>query len=433
MMEKIDLDTDSSVAEVQAELQTERTEASMINNLGRKKMTKKGQNLLYLIPLAVLVISFIGGTFIFQGKTTQTAVEPTPTPAAEDDSLIAVDDSMPKTEVCPLNGALYTEAEKNAWSQRRPLAVMIENTPEARPQSGLSNADIVFELVAEGGITRFMPIFYCDAQKDDVTLAPIRSARTYFINLASGFNLPMYVHVGGANDESTPATHALNQLSQYGWVGENDINQFSVGYPTFVRDYNRIPGVEIATEHTMTTSTEKLWAVADKRGWTNMSPDITVGKKTTEGSDWQDGYTGWNFVDGASNGSTQTVAYDFWSGYSDYSVTWSYDPSTNLYTRGTGSVAQTDLNNGELIKVSDVIVMFAKETGPLNEVKHMMYDVIGKGDGLLFTNGTAQEITWSKKTRESELEFFDEDGKDLSLTRGKIWISVLPIGNEVSY
>lgn len=438
MMEKIDLNENNEVF-ASSRLTSETPsavpapEANTNTNLGRTVVMKKNKPWLYLIPLVLLIVSFIAGTFIFSGKKQVAEVEPTPAPVEEDDSLLKVDATMPKDQVCPLNGVMYTQVEKDSWSKRRPLAVMIENTPDARPQSGLNNADIIFEVVAEGGITRFMPIFYCAAQKDDITLAPVRSARTYFINLASGFNRPLYVHVGGANFDDTPETHALNQLSQYGWTAENDINQFSVGYPTFIRDYNRIPGKELATEHTMTTSTEKLWAVGDKRGWTNMSPELKVGKKTIDASDWLDGYTGWNFTDGASSGTAQTISYEFWTGMNDYAVKWQYDPATNLYTRYTGGALHTDLNTGEPITVADVIVMFTEETGPLNEVKHMMYDVIGKGDAVIFHNGTMEEITWSKKTRESELEFFTKNGDAVNMTRGQVWVSVVAEDTQVTY
>lgn len=437
MMEKIDLNQSNQenlvVEEPSMTVATDAITPAVQPHLGRERQMFKKTNdkWLYAIPVAILALAFLAGNFIFQKK--EVAVEPEPEVIAEtnETSLLAIDSSMPKTEACPLNGAMYTQVEKDSWSQRRPLAVMIENTPEARPQSGLTNADIVFELVAEGGITRFMAMYYCDAQKEEVTLAPIRSARTYYIDLASGFNLPMYVHVGGANVAGP--TNALGQIADYGWAGENDINQFSVGYPTFIRDYNRIPGVEIATEHTMTTSTEKLWAVAAKRGWTNMSPDTTIGKRTIAGSDWQDGYTGWTFKDGASSNASQTISYGFWSGYTAFDVKWDYDPSTNLYARVNGGSAQTDLNNNEQVKVSNVIVMFVDETGPINEEKHMLYDVIGKGKAILFADGKAQEITWSKKTRESELEFLDSKGKAVELTRGKIWISVLAEGTPVNY
>ncbi len=439
MLEKIDLNANNQIDDSQAERLIPRQPnwRSQSRNLESSDMSSKKNGFAYLIPVLAFILAFTLGNFVFsQGKKTSTPPVETEAPTQEEeDSLLQIDASLPKDQACPLNGQLYTQPEKDAWSQKRPLAVMIENTPDARPQSGLSNADIVFEVVAEGGITRFMPIFYCDVQKKDVTLAPVRSARTYFINLASGFNYPMYAHVGGANFDATPATHSLNQLSQYGWVGNNDINQFSVGYPTFVRDYNRIPGKEVATEHTMTTSTQKLWAVAAKRGWTNMSPDLRIGKKTLAAADWQEGYKGWQFIDGQSKAQTQTVHYEFWSGFKDYEATWSYNADSNLYTRASGGVAQTDLNNGQPLQFANVIVMFTKETGPLNEVKHMMYDVIGQGKGLLFSNGEAQNITWSKKTRESELEFTDSKGKSLELNRGKIWVSVLSDRNvnKVSY
>ncbi len=392
---------------------------------------KKPLPILYAIPAVLLVGSFFAGTQIFSSPIPTPA--PTTTATADESGLLSIDDSMPRDQVCPLNGALYTQAEKDAWETRRPLAVMIENTPDARPQSGLSSADITFEVVAEGGITRFMPIFYCDVQREDVVLAPIRSARTYYINLASGFNYPMYVHVGGANDDSTPETHALNQLADYGWVAENDINQFSVGYPTFVRDYDRIPGKEVATEHTMTTTTEGLWEVASDRGWTNMSPELTIGRETVEASDWADGYQGWDFAVGSSQGTVNSISYSFWSGMSDYDVSWAYDSATNLYTRSNGGTVQVDMNNNQPITVSNVITMFVEETGPLNDVKHMMYDVIGSGEATLFNNGQATDINWSKDSREAELEFTDSKGEPITMTSGKIWISVLAEDTDINY
>lgn len=346
--------------------------------------------------------------------------------------LLNIDPNEPRDQVCPLNGKLFTNTERQAWEKRRPLAVMIENTPDARPQSGLSDADIVFEAVAEGGVTRFMGMFYCAVQIADTTLAPIRSARTYYVDWASGFNRPLYTHVGGANVPGP--TDALGQIGQYGWNGENDLNQFSIGYPTFVRDYNRVPGKEIATEHTMVTSTEKLWAVAEDRGWTNMSPDLTINRRTVPGTDWKDGYTGWNFEDGqAGAGSVSTISYDFWSGYDTYAVEWKYDSASNTFLRSQGGETHTDLNNDQQIAAHNVIVMFTTEKGPLNEKKHMLYTTIGTGDILLFKNGQAIEGTWSKKSREAELQFLDSRGQPLTLNRGLVWISVVSTSNEVSY
>lgn len=346
-------------------------------------------------------------------------------------ALLTIDPKEAKDQACPLNGAYYTTTEKNAWEKRRPLFVMIENTPDARPQSGITRADVVFEAVAEGGVTRFGAMFYCAAQIQDVTLAPIRSARTYFVDWASGFNFPMYVHVGGANLPGP--TDALGQINQYGWSLENDINQFSVGYPTFVRDYNRIPGKDIATEHTMVTTTEKLWKVAASRDWTNMSPDQVVKKKVTPGTNWLDGFTPWTFEASASPaGNTTKISYDFWSGYTEYSAEWNYDASKDLYLRNTAGAAHTDLNNDEQVFAKNMIVLFTTEKGPINEKKHMLYTTIGTGKALLFKHGQAIEATWSKKSRTAPL-LFAVNGKPAEFARGLTWISVVGLTNEVKY
>jgi len=338
-----------------------------------------------------------------------------------------VEVSGSKTEACPLNGALYTKAEKNIWQTRRPLAVMIENHQESRPQSGLSDADIVYEAVAEGGITRFMALFYCQASAFESILGPVRSARTYFLDWASEYNFPLYTHVGGANTAG-PA-NALGQISDYGWSAANDLNQFSIGYPTFWRDYERL-GRTVATEHTMYTTTEKLWAVGAKRGFTNVDPD---------NNEWSDDYTPWQFVkaeaDLADRGTTSSISYQFWD-YEEYAVNWRYDKNANVYKRINGSQEHKDLNTGEPLTSKNLVVQFATERkandGYENNV-HLLYGTIGKGEALIFKDGEAIKGSWSKAKRVSRTIFSDAQGKEIKFNPGRIWISVLPVGNEVDY
>lgn len=400
-------------------------------------MTK--QKLLILLVLYVVsagaafgVSSFLGGS---QAASSPTPVTDAGQPAAEEPAgrLLAINPAEPKDQACPLNGQLYTATERAAWEKRRPLAVMIENTPDARPQSGLGAADIMFEAMAEGGVTRFMAMYYCDVQVEDTTLAPIRSARTYFIDWASGFNLPLYVHVGGAN--APGPSNALGQLSDYGWVGQNDLNQFSIGFPTFVRDYNRIPGREVATEHTMVTSTEKLWAVAEKRGWTNLSPQRRVGRNTVGGQDWKAGYTPWLTAEDkpVSPPKAPTISHEFWDGFTAYAAKWQYDAASNSYQRFTANEAHLDLNDNQQLRAKNVIVLFSEEKGPINEHKHMLYKTTGTGDALIFMNGDVVPAKWNKKDREAQLTFADSKGKPLALTRGMTWISVVAPKTQITY
>lgn len=393
-------------------------------------------------PLVIALILYLFsavssyGVFSFINKADTTQQSVISQMDGEDEtllgSLLTIDPGSPRDQQCPLNGKLFTQQERESWETRRPLAVMIENAPDARPQSGLSDADIIFEAVAEGGVTRFMGLFYCDVQDFDTTLAPIRSARTYFLDYASGFNFPLYTHVGGANIPGP--TNALGQISDYGWVGENNLNQFSIGFPTFVRDYNRVPGKEIATEHTMVTTTEKLWTVADKRGWTNVPPTKLKNSKTVPQGNWWDNYAGWEYSDDESTvGSVKTISHDFWSGYEEYEVKWEFDATSGTYLRTMGGEEHIDMNTNKQIGAKNVVVLLTTEKGPLNEAKHMMYDTIGTGKALVFVNGYAIEGTWSKKSRTAELQFLDEKGKSVKMGRGLTWIAVVKKTTDVAY
>lgn len=344
----------------------------------------------------------------------------------------------PLTAVCPLNGKLYTESEKALWSTRRPILTMLENSVEARPQSGLSSADIVYEAVAEGGITRFMGVFYCGAQSETARVAPVRSARIYFVNIAAEYNTPVYMHVGGGNcsrDEasgqctSNKKAWALEELQKLGWrkAGGNDFDTISdTGYPVLFRDYNRL-GTDktIATEHTMVGSLAAAWKQAQKRGFDSNMPN---------GSTWLAGFIPWKNGSAELKGTAATdIKYDFWKNYSDFAVEWKYDSATKEYQRNQAGAPHIDLENKKQITATNVVIQFAKEEGPLDEHKHMFYTVIGQGTGFIFRNGQATETTWKKATQTGRTVFSDKSGKEIVFTPGVVWVSILPIGNIVTY
>jgi len=395
-------------------------------------MSKKALLSLLAIYLVASVATF---TALFTMKTP--SLGNTGEEISEEDAqtalgaLLDLDPKAPRDQACPLNGKMYTQTERASWEKRRPIAIMIENSPDARPQSGLSKSDIVFEAIAEGGVTRFMALVYCDAQAYDVILAPVRSARVYFVDYAAGFNYPLYVNVGGAN--LAGPSDALGLIAQLGWNQQNNIAQFSVGYPTFIRNATRL-GRPVATEHTMETTSEKLWEVADDRGWTNMSKEMRLGRTVVPAADWKNGFKSWTFEDSApKSGSVKQVAYDFWSGYSAYSVVWEYNAETGLFARNMGGEPHIDLISDKQIQAANVAVLLTTERGPINELKHMMYTTTGTGDVLIFKNGEVVKGKWSKPTRESELRFVDAKGSDIPLARGLTWISVVATGTTVEY
>ncbi len=347
-------------------------------------------------------------------------------PPSQNGTVPSVNPNEPKTEECPINGEMLTKSQKNLWEIRRPLGVMIENHKDARPQSGLSSADVVYEAVAEGGITRFLAIFYC---KDAPYVGPVRSARVYFIQLLEGYgNNPLYAHVGGAN---TPGdANALGKIDTLKWSLYNDLNQFAVPFPYYWRDYERLPGV--VTEHTVYSATAKLWQYAkDNRGLTN------VDKK---GIAWNTTFTPWKFQDdsaASARGDVTKISFGFWNtNADDYSVTWNYDATTNSYARVNGGVPHLDKNTGKSLTAKDVVVIFTRES-VVNDGyeggQHLLYGVIGSGNGLLFQNGKSQTITWKKSTAESAMMFYNTSGSEVKLVRGEIFVEILPIGNKVTY
>ena len=347
----------------------------------------------------------------------------------------------PKDQACPLNGAKFTKTEKNLWEKRRPLLVMIENHEESRPQSGLSRADVVYEAVAEGAITRLMAVFYCGqaayALEGDYDVGPVRSARTYFLDWASEYgDYPLYVHVGGAHcspvaGNSGPCTtdkkaQALEQIKSYGWLNsetKSDLNQFALSFRVCRREPDRI-GHPVATEHSMYCSSEALWATAAERNLTN-----TNYKETP----WDKKFRAWQFKDDSPSAGSVSPEFDFWRDYKQYAVRWEYDKASNAYKRLNGGKSHIDFNTKEQLTAKNVVVQFTQEKGPVDEHKHLLYTTTGTGKALIFQDGQAIEGKWSKQSRTDRTLFFDNRGKEIKFNRGPIWIEILPTTGKVSY
>jgi hypothetical protein len=371
-----------------------------------------------IMALILYVVSASASFAVFSGLNSKIAFNDfdssVPGPGQDQEE----DPSAPRTEQCPLDGVMHTKKAKDFWSKRRPLAVMIENHLEARPQSGLNSADVVYEAVAEGGITRFMGVFYCNLS--DAQVGPVRSARTYFLDWLSEYDA-LYAHVGGAN---TPGpANALGQIIDY---KIKDLNQFSIGFPTFWRDYQRL-GRAVATEHTMYSTTAKLWEIGAKRGWTNVDE---------KGVSWDKSFVPWKFKDDSSGTSASKVDVFFWKNGNDYKVEWNYDSSCNCYKRKNGGQDHTDLNKKEPIAPKNVVIRFQVESNANDGYPgnvHLLYGTKGQGKALILQDGKVIKGTWAKQSRTSREIFKDESGKEILFNRGQIWLQSVPDEKNVTY
>ncbi len=380
---------------------------------------------LYILAGISLFIFVVGITFLVSGwlKGRGKANPATRTTS----SRSKIDPNLPRTEVCPLNGAKFTKAERQIWETRRPLAIIIENHLDSRPTSGLSSADIVYEAVAEGGITRFMGIFYCGVAAINETVAPVRSARISYVQVVPEYDA-LYNHVGGAGNCDDPTVDPRAKALCYIHTNKiKDMDQFGLDFKACHRVTNRLDH-EVAFEHTMACYTDELYKVAESRGWTNVD-------QNSKNTPWDKNFTAWKFKDpSTSPGQAATdIKFDFWASMPDYSVEWRYDSSTNSYKRINGGKQVVDQNTGKQIVAKNVVVQQVLETGPIDEHQHMIYDIIGKGKMLVFQDGKVATGTWFKSGSAGRTKFVLDNGKEVQFNGGLIWVEWVPAANQITY
>lgn len=317
-------------------------------------------------------------------------------PLVPDDTSAPITQTAAQSNKNPLTGLeLRTEA-----IGKRPVAVMVENSPQARPQWGLSSPDVVIEGVAEGGITRMMWL-YADIA-DMPKVGPTRSARHDYVELAEGFDA-IYVHFGGS-------VYAYDTLKK---DEVDDIDGTASG-SYFARDKSR----NVALEHTAYTTGENIQkAIADKNIRTdiqqdNVSPFSFAAEKLT-----------------LSGGTCNSVTAEF---SSNYKHTFKYIAEEGLYANYMNTSEMKDAN-GKTMKVTNVLILYTGVSGIKGADKGQVdWDLTG-GNGVYISNGTYQNIKWSKGTASTPtapLKLTDESGTELKLNTGKMWIGFVPADNS---
>ncbi len=285
--------------------------------------------------------------------------------------------------------------EKESPFGSRPFSIMVENSEGARPQSGLDKANIVYEALAEGGITRFLAIYY---DQDAEEVGPIRSARPYFVS-KSLEHQAIYVHVGGSEEA-------------YNFIKEekiDDINEF-VDFQPFWRTKDRKP------PHNLYTSTIKLRKEANKLGYIEM-----IKKQEYQFEiDRNEKLTG---------RETDSIVIPY---NSIYTVSYKYKPESMKYLRFMNSEPHIDAKTKEQIAVDNIIIQFAG-TKIIDDEGRLAVDFVGKGIGLLFFKGNSTEIVWEKPDLRARTLFLDKEGDRIALTPGNVWIQIVPSDLKIQY
>ncbi|MCJ7657015.1 MAG: DUF3048 domain-containing protein [Candidatus Atribacteria bacterium] len=285
--------------------------------------------------------------------------------------------------------------EKESPFGSRPLSIMVENSEGARPQSGLDKANIVYEVLAEGGITRFLAIYY---DQDVEEVGPIRSARPYFVSKALEHQA-IYIHVGGSEE-------AYNFIKE---ENIDDINEF-VDFQPFWRSTDRTP------PHNLYASTVKLRKEANKLGYIEMikKQEYQFEINTNERLTGRD---------------TDSIVIPY---NSSYTVSYKYQPESMKYIRFMNGEPHIDAKTKEQIAVDNIIIQFA-ETKIIDQEGRLAIDFVGKGTGLLFFKGNSTEIIWEKSDLRARTLFLDKEGNRIALTPGNVWIQIVPSDLKIQY
>ncbi len=273
------------------------------------------------------------------------------------------------------------------------FAVMIENSYEAWPLSGLDQAFFVIEAPVEGNIPRFITFFEEGAISKKI--GPVRSARPYYLDWADEFS-SIYAHVGGSPE-------ALGLIHTNG--STRDFDQF------FQSEYFWRDNVGRFAPHNVYTSTDLL-----------MSSLAEIGRSTRT-------YLPWLFADGKTSGSAISPTIDWESG-STYDVTWKYSESTNVYTRFQGTTIMKT-SSGSTVTANNVVV-FESDISVVDSTGRRHIRTIGEGKALVYQNGAKIEATWKKPVRTDRLRFYGADGKEIVMNAGKTWMEVVPDLKNVS-
>ena len=292
------------------------------------------------------------------------------------------------------------EKPKTLSGTSRPIAVMIDNHIDAMPQAGLLEADIVYEIIVEGGETRLMLILQ---DKDLDKIGPIRSARHYFIDYAME-NDAIYVHFG-----SSP--QALSDIDKY---SISDINGIYESETSFWRVSDKY------APHNAVTNTKNIMKIAEREEYRTTTNQEPVLNYVVAEVNLEDGETA----------NTVTIPYSEVN-----TVKYEYDAETKEYVRYSRGEKQVDWESGKIITTKNIIIEkcenWTLDDG--SEKGRQTLDNVKTLDGYYITNGKVVPIKCEKNSRKEQTVYKDLEGNEINVNDGKTFIQICPEDAKISF
>ncbi len=355
-------------------------------------MAKLRKNSIFKTLALTLALFIIIGAFAGCGKPkedeTTTVAPPTTAAPATEPYLTG--------NINPLTGEANYPSE---LLNNRPVMISVENHKDARPQWGITDADIVWEMEAEGGITRML-LMFADSSRIPEQVGPTRSARHYFVELVEGFDA-IFVHFGGSPQAYTALdNHGTDHID-----GMSDSGAFS-------RDNSR----NVSSEHRAYTTGDKVVNAIENKGF-----------RTTLESDYLDPFKFSTAPRKLSGGECTQMVVDF-SNYATY--TYSYNAEDNLYYSSLNGNNFND-SDGNQQNFSNLLICYVGKTS-LGDSKGRISLDLSEGHGVYVSNGTYEEITWKKGDYSDMMKFYDSNGNELALNTGRTYIGLVASSQESS-
>ena len=328
------------------------------------------------------------------------------------ETFIVPEPNQVKDKENPINGVLMTGADYEQLLLRTPIAISTNNFTSARPQYGLSKADVVLEVLAEGGITRYVPVFY---QNYDVTkVGPVRSLRYYMITFASEYADAIILHEGWAGFDNAPDEHYREQTDARGAVFKYRIKSMQTAASRY-RDKEKAK--KDGYVHSLYTDFGRI------------NPEIERLKKAYG---WKIGSaTGLEplkFKTDApleERGDFKKVTTQFLSlNKSEYTSGFNYDKESNTYKRFIWNKDDIDLLTGEQIAPKNVIIEWHNYGDAGDGHGRIIIDMIAEDKVVILNDGKVQEGKWKKECRTCRTKYFDANGAEIPLVRGQNWVQI---------